>query len=149
MQNKKALSALVATVLLVLITVAVIGLIWGAIIPMITTGMEEATAKQECLKTGVSIKLEGTGFTPAAGLSINIGREESTANISKILVKAIGPASDSQTFTYTTIPPVFGSLIYKNNSAITLSGVSKVDALAYVKVGTKEYPCASVGEVAI
>jgi len=147
--NKKAISALVATVLLVLITVAVVGLIWGAIIPMIKTGMEEATARQECLKTAMSIKLEGTSYSNAAGLKVNIERGESTANISKILIKAIGPAGDSQTFDYTIIPSVFGSMIYANKSAINLSGVSKVDALVYVKVGTKEYPCTSVGEVAI
>ena len=150
MQNKKAISALVATVLLVLITVAVVGLIWGAVIPMINTGMEESTAKQECLKTGITINLEGTGLSgtpPAQTVTVNVGREDSTANVSKVLVKATNATGISQTFQCTTVPQVFGNSLCA--ATTTISGISKVDVLAYVRVGTKDYPCSSVGEVAI
>ena len=147
MQNKKALSALVATILLVLITVAVVGLIWGAIIPMISSGMEEATAKQQCLSTGISIQLTGT--VHAGGLTVNIERGDSTANVSRVMVQAISATGASQTFQCPRVPGVFENVMCQNTSAITLPDIAEVDALAYVQVKTKEYPCTRVGKVAI
>lgn len=41
MNNKKGISAIVATVLIILITVAAVTIIWAAIIPMITKGLGE------------------------------------------------------------------------------------------------------------
>ena len=43
-KNKRGVSALVATVLLVLITIAAIGLIWGAILPIVQKGLGQSRA---------------------------------------------------------------------------------------------------------
>ncbi len=43
MNNKKGISAIVATVLIILITVAAITIIWAAIIPMISNQLESGT----------------------------------------------------------------------------------------------------------
>ena len=60
MKNKRGVSALVATVLLVLITIAAVGLIWGAILPLIQRGMQQG---QGCgLETRLSINTRG-GYT--------------------------------------------------------------------------------------
>lgn len=58
-RNKKAISTLVATVLLILITVAAVGIIWGAIMPVITRTMEIG---QACLNARVTINTE-SGYT--------------------------------------------------------------------------------------
>jgi flagellin-like protein len=59
MAKKKAVSALVATVLLILITVAAVGIIWGAIMPMMNRAMEMG---QACLNARLSINTE-SGYT--------------------------------------------------------------------------------------
>ena len=60
MKNKRGVSALVATVLLVLITIAAVGVIWGAILPLIQRGMQQG---QGCgLETRLSIDTRG-GYT--------------------------------------------------------------------------------------
>ena len=51
-KNKQAVSALVATVLLILITVAAVGIIWGAIMPMLNQAMEMG---QACLNARLTI----------------------------------------------------------------------------------------------
>lgn len=51
-KNKKAVSTLVATVLLILITVAAVGIIWGAIMPMLNSAMEMG---QACLNARLTI----------------------------------------------------------------------------------------------
>ena len=140
--NKKALSALVATVLLVLITVAVVGLIWGAIVPMIKQGTEEASGKAECLKTEIKI----VTATYADGLKVNIERgSESIANITKILIKATDSAGTTQTWAYSNVPSIFGNIIYQNQTAVP-NKIVKVDAVPVLRVGTTDYPCASTGE---
>ncbi len=58
-ENKKAVSALVATVLLILITVAAVGIIWGAIMPMLNRAMEMG---QACLTARLTIDTT-SGYT--------------------------------------------------------------------------------------
>lgn len=58
-KERKAVSALVATVLLILITVAAVGIIWGAIMPMMNRAMEMG---QACLNARLSINTE-SGYT--------------------------------------------------------------------------------------
>jgi flagellin-like protein len=57
--QKKAVSALVATVLLILITVAAVGIIWGAIMPMINQATQYG---QACTNARVSISTD-MGYT--------------------------------------------------------------------------------------
>ena len=58
-KHKKAVSALVATVLLILITVAAVGIIWGAIMPMITTSLNVG---RECLNARLTVNTQ-SGYT--------------------------------------------------------------------------------------
>ena len=52
--NKKAISAVVATVLIILITVAAVTIIWAAIIPMINTQISGGT---KCLDAVSQLQL--------------------------------------------------------------------------------------------
>ncbi len=57
--HKKAVSALVATVLLILITVAAVVIIWGAIMPMLAQGMDVGRA---CMNARLKINTQ-QGYT--------------------------------------------------------------------------------------
>ncbi len=72
MRNKKGVSALVATVLLVLITIAAVGLIWGAILPLIQRGLQQG---QGC---GVEVRLT---------INTQTGYTCSTENWTKVMVE--------------------------------------------------------------
>ncbi|MFH0831543.1 MAG: archaellin/type IV pilin N-terminal domain-containing protein [archaeon] len=58
-KNERAVSSLVATVLLILITVAAVGIIWGAIMPMLNSAMEIG---QACLNARLTIDTT-SGYT--------------------------------------------------------------------------------------
>jgi len=60
MNNKKGISAIVATVLIILITVAAVTIIWAAIIPMINNQLESGTL---CLDAVSQITLADVGYT--------------------------------------------------------------------------------------
>lgn len=47
--NKKAVSAVVATVLIIMITVAAVGIIWAAIIPMVRDSLNKGTICNDAL----------------------------------------------------------------------------------------------------
>ena len=76
--NKKAVSAIVATVLLILITVAAVGIIWGAIMPMLNKATELG---QACMQARLTIDTT-SGYTcydeskKQASVMITRGAEE-------------------------------------------------------------------------
>jgi flagellin-like protein len=60
MNNKKGISAIVATVLIILITVAAVTIIWAAIIPMINNQLDKGTV---CLDAVSQVQLVDAGYT--------------------------------------------------------------------------------------
>ena len=60
MKNKNGISAVVATVLIILITVAAVTIIWAAIIPMVKTNLDEATF---CSSALTSLNIVSGGYT--------------------------------------------------------------------------------------
>ena len=58
MNNKKGISAVVATVLIILITVAAVTIIWAAIIPMIK---EQTVGGTTCLDAVSQVSIETAG----------------------------------------------------------------------------------------
>ena len=62
MKNKKGISAIVATVLIILITVAAVTIIWAAIIPMI---QDQIGGSQECLAATSALSIS-TDFSCVA-----------------------------------------------------------------------------------
>ncbi len=59
-KNNKGISAVVATVLIILITVAAVTIIWAAIIPMIQNQLEEGTT---CLDASQALTVLNKGYT--------------------------------------------------------------------------------------
>jgi flagellin-like protein len=59
MNNKKGISAIVATVLIILITVAAVTIIWAAIIPMISNQLDKGVI---CLDAVSQVQLKDDGY---------------------------------------------------------------------------------------
>jgi hypothetical protein len=76
MYNKKGVSAIVATVLIILITVAAVTIIWAAIIPMINDQLDTGLV---CLDAVQQITLIDSGYTclnnDSLSMQIKHGRE--------------------------------------------------------------------------
>jgi len=143
MQNKKAISDLIATVLMVLITIGVIGLIVGAVYPMIQKGIAEASAKRDCLNAGISTQ-EAKYLTPET-LTVYVERSESTANVSKVTVKMIKTDGSSTTFDCASTPQQFNTVLCTNAT----TGIVKVEAFPFIRVGTSDIACSGTGEVQV
>lgn len=141
MQNKKAISDLIATVLMVLVTIGVLGLIVAAVYPMIQKGISESSAKKDCLGAGISIvdaKYNGVSLT------VNVERAESTVNVSKVTIKMSLPSGASSTFDC-AVPQQFTNTICTNST----QGVVKVEAFPFIRIGTSDIACPTTGEVQV
>lgn len=142
MQNKKAISDLIATVLMVLVTIGVLGLIVAAVYPMIQKGITESSAKRECLNIALSIK---DATLSADTLTVNVERGESQVNLSKVLVKVVDNTGASTTFECKA-PNIFSNELCTKANA---SNIVEVDALPFIRVGEAEIACSGVGRVAV
>jgi len=69
MFNKKGISAIVATVLIILITVAAVTIIWAAIIPMVSNQLDEGNA---CLTATSQLSIGAAGYTCYDGTNLRV-----------------------------------------------------------------------------
>lgn len=101
MNNKKGISAVVATVLIILITVAAVTIIWAAIIPMIKTQLEEGTV---CLDATSALAIENKGYTcfNAATVDVQVSHGAKDIGLSGIQF-LISKAGDTTSVTETTV----------------------------------------------
>lgn len=134
--NRKAISSLVATVLLVLITIAAVGIIWGAIMPMIKSNLETS---QKCNSADLTINTEG-GYTYASGNDafIQVSRGPSgSINVVGLQLKVVDATGNSVLQTNST-PNANSDKVYK----ITASGTPKrVGVAAIIGVGNLNTTC--------
>jgi hypothetical protein len=156
--RKKAVSTLVATVLLVLITIAAVGIIWGAIMPIIRTNIEKS---QKCFDVGLELKKTGnTCFDPYAGeLYIQVSRGENPVDISDIQIQ-VGYAGTTRSIrisnsTYVivnnnTIPGQNEEVKYTiNTSALNMDYVDYASIAAVLMIGRTESLCSATPQAAI
>jgi len=138
--NKSGVSAVVATVLIIMITIAAIGIIWVAVLPMIREGFDSS-----CNDVDVSI---GTsqGYTciiPNQNITmVQLKKGQNDVNVSKITV-TLSSKGNSISYTNSTVLVKNSySLIYLNTT-----GFNEVDSIAvvpFVKIGRNEKACSSI-----
>lgn len=156
--RKRAVSALVATVLLILITVAAVGIIWGAIMPMINQATQYG---QACMNARFSIETQ-QGYTCYNATQkivlIQVGRgAEDFVPIGMHLVLTGGGISKTFPINTTTNPNVWmlgnttatdpiqipganEERTYVINAA-TMAITSEVSVAPIVKIGNTEKIC--------
>ena len=134
--NKKAISDLVATVLLVLIVIAAVGIIWGAIMPIIKSNIETS---QKCSDAALSVNME-SGYTYAYGnnVSVQVSRGPSTINVTSIQIKLIDNLGNSNITTVTIVPDANSDKVYSVNGTAVPKRIGIAPIVALGKVG---YTC--------
>ncbi len=151
MNNKKGISAIVATVLIILITVAAVTIIWAAIIPMISNELGGAT---ECFDASAALTVSSdySCYNAAAGsipanVSIQVSRATGDFELvgMDILVSFEGSA---ETITYgeDEVPQANGAQVYTisndtGSNQYTFSKIDSASVAARVQAGQTEKLC--------
>ena len=149
MNNKKGISAIVATVLIILITVAAVTIIWAAIIPMISNELGGAT---ECFDASAALTVISDFScynTTSGNVSVQVARATGDFKLIglDILVSYEGTA-ETVTYNEGEVPDANGALVYtitnrtspspKNHS---LGRVDQASVAARVQSGQREKLC--------
>ena len=140
MINKKGVDAVVATVLIIMITVAAVAIIWMTVIPMIKDTANKGITQFNAQK---SIAIETESYTCVAGVNqlvnaskVQISRDASTdVNLTEMKVYWIAGGNTVNTTTCTA-PTINGKVV----CTLNMSGVTQV--LTAVKVA----PVITVGQ---
>jgi len=147
MNNKKGISAIVATVLIILITVAAVTIIWAAIIPMISNELDGAT---ECFDASAALSVisDFSCYNETSGdVSVQVSRATGDFTLLgvDVLVSFEGSA-ETVKFGESEVPDANGAMVYnitgntgpKNH---TLDGVDQASVAARVQAGQTEKLC--------
>ncbi len=144
MKNKKGVSAIVATALILLITVAAVTVVWAVVIPMITENMGEAEA---CLKAADFLEIRtdmGKTCTNTVNTSVQIRRTgDASVNIDHIQVLLIGEDGNSVTkILNSTSTPALMDIGEVKTYTFTNPSISTVEAIVSIKAENgKIYTC--------
>lgn len=145
MNNKKGISAIVATVLIILITVAAVTIIWAAIIPMI---QENLAGSGECFdaSAALSVASDYTCYTFNGTTNItNVQVHRSTGDFVLVGVDVIvGSQGTTKAYSFndTNLPDPNGERLYAINLGTDFtSAPDEVSVAAVVKAGNTQKTC--------
>jgi len=159
--NKKGVSAVVATVLIILITIAAVTIIWSAIIPLIQNNI---AGTGDCLIVSGQISInEGSscinkGNNESEGnITIGVHRGPGNFELTAIVAKIITSEGNSYSYTITNV----SQLTINGDRAFTLNNSSfgigltefnktvKINVAPKVKIGAQSKECDPVREALI
>jgi len=124
--NKKAISAIVATVLIILITVAAVTIIWSVILPMISGNLEKG---QICLEASSSIYIKSGAYTckNSTHVKVNVLRRADNVNLKEIILQVVHGGSTSSYTINETMPSKNGAKVYAIPITKIGSGIASTD----------------------
>lgn len=147
--NKKGISAVVATVLIILITVAAVTIIWSAVIPMIRDNL---SGGDDCFKAQSDVSIGSEGYTciannTAGNISIQIKRGSGNFDLKE--VQAIvhkGGQSTSVTLNTTNavgskMPGVNQATIFYVADPANFANATKLEIAPIITVGNTKKNC--------
>ena len=154
MKSKKGISAVVATVLIILITVAAVTIIWAAIIPMINNQLDKGTL---CLDAVSQVTLLDAGYTcknDGANISIQVKHGAKDFKIADVQV-LVSAGGSTTTFdlsnTTTTLDPTTATFAGSNEETVYVIAanatygvtetIEKVEIAPVVAVGNTQETC--------
>jgi flagellin-like protein len=149
MNNKKGISAIVATVLIILITVAAVTIIWAAIVPMINNQLDRGLV---CLDAVSQVQLEDEGYTcieddAAGNISLQVSRGSKDFNLVDIQVLlSVGGSTESLNlvgdglYAIADLPGANGARVFSLEN-VAYSGVTEVEIAPVISMGNTEEVC--------
>jgi FlaG/FlaF family flagellin (archaellin) len=140
--NKRAVSAVIATVLVIMITVAAVSILWSFLIPMIKDNLSFSDL---CENTGVSI-ISSQGYTcykPNNITIVQVSKSNSDANVTGLIFSI---SSSGNSYDYDEQKVAYSnseySVYYLNTSEF--EKIEKLSVVPVVKSGNSEKSCSAL-----
>jgi len=153
MNNKKAVSAVVATVLIILITISAVTIIWASIIPMI---QNRIAGSGDCLDASgqISINPDTTCVNQTGNfVKVGIQRLQGNFQLDSISIKVYGFDGASTAYENNSVSGLSANVEKvltigdSTKDDLDPSKVAKINIAPKIKVGTTVTECNMVREV--
>jgi flagellin-like protein len=132
-KTKRGIEPVIATVLLIVITIAVIGVLVAFLYPYIRGMTEKETA---CRDIKLEIDSSGT-YTTNSLTYVMVGYTSGSANQTRVVVQATGQGSTVSNATVSNKLNISEAMTY----TVNMPNAIKVGAVPYVVYNGKEYMC--------
>lgn len=146
MKDKKGISAIVATVMIILITVAAVAIVWTAVVPMIQNQLEAGTI---CLDAS-QLTLANKGYTcienSGGDVSIQVQRGAKDFDLTDIQVLV---SAGGSTNSYSVVDDVSGATlpgtneerVYSISTGLSGDEIEEVQVAPIISTGVSEKTC--------
>lgn len=146
--HKKGISAIVATVLIILITVAAVAIVWAAIIPMISDKLDAGAVcfdadRMLTVKNEIHTCLNSSDYV---NVQVSLGSEDIGLVGIQVLVSTDG--TDKSEIITTNLPVANENKVYTTSIAYPGAQTVSVAAIIEMKDGTNR-TCTSSNEVVL
>ncbi len=154
--NKKGISSLIATVLMILITISSVGIIIQAVMPIIKNNLEIAN-QCDSIKLSINTEEGYSVYDPATNtLSISVSRGAEETGLAGIQIKLISSNGTSKVIEIkeggnysfidsTQMPEINSEKVYLINvEELNISEIEKVSVAPIIKVGKTEKICNAI-----
>ena len=141
-KNKKAISGIIVTILLVLLVIVSVGLLWGFIMPFITGQLDEAGQTQACMTNSFSI--QRASYRENDNVGIRISRVSGRLDVTKMrLMNRNDEIEDLDDNVPTSIGQKFDFVVTKGSGDYELTDGDRIYLEYVVLSDGQEITCTS------
>ena len=152
-KNKKGVSAVVATVLIVMITVAAVAIIWATVIPMIKNTAEKGLQCNDAETELTIVENSYTCHNATDNATVQISRKAGDEIIGLEIQWIRDGTSKNQTFGSAGIPTANGMKTYEVNGSVSPTDLGgypeQVSVSPVIQIGNSEVKCDSIRVVTL
>jgi hypothetical protein len=128
--NKSGVSAVVATVLIVMITVAAVGLLWAVVYPLLSANIKDKT---DCVEAEMSVSIDidsrYTCNSENNGTAVKVARGADEKDWIGVQIIYTDSKGESERITYLEYPKPNSEKVYRNVNATDVVAISVTPAL--------------------
>jgi len=143
--NKSGVSAVVATVLIVMITVAAVGLLWAIVAPFLKSNIADKTA---CVDAEMSISVDsGSKYTCVSennGTAVRVGRGNDDNEWRAVQIVYTDSGGNSEKISYAYPPEKNSEKVYRN---VNMTDVARISVLPILEGRGDDLVCSKTIEL--
>ena len=124
MRNNRGLSAIVATLIIILLTLVAVGIIWVVIRNVVQSGSEQVDLSTKCL----AVDLEAVSVSETAGVyAVTLKRNAGGEALGGIKVSVFNAASNSGVMDFGALTELQTSTVSLPSSGATVTGGDRIE----------------------
>lgn len=128
-KNHKGISSIIATLILLLLTIVLVGIVWAVVSGIVKTSSEGATSGAQCFNSAIDVTLASCTISGVGNCNVTFQRTLGTDTIGGVRLVFTNATSSSY---YTDINGSLQTLVPLKTTVNTgIANITKIDAAVY------------------